>query len=323
LITSVTGVVLLIISGKTNAAHPWAAALLVNLGTAILLTVPLLGLARLFEWRIVRAQLRTGAQVEELASQVDAVRQDVADVLDRLSANAVRRLAEDRAEDRALIDQISANPSRTGIGQVLDRAEGMDLVAGRGPRVSIFDTPLYARWELIDGSRSGESADLGDIRVTVERRDGSAIADHVWSGTETAEDLSVAIGVILRNNGLYPGDVAYSPGRMFDELRRLVDLGYRRATGEGGFTNRLSPIVQLVWQQWIITESELVTTDPWRPYPISLNRLDEPDWDAHMRGKEWVDIGEFRYAFETASEMLATGAIVVPPPDPVPEFDGP
>jgi hypothetical protein len=87
----------------------------------------------------------------------------VADVLDRLSANAVRRLNEDRAEDRALIDQVSAAPSTVGIGQVLDRAVNMDLVASRGPRVSIFDTPLYVRWELVDGTSSGDSADLGDI----------------------------------------------------------------------------------------------------------------------------------------------------------------
>jgi hypothetical protein len=46
------------------------------------------------------------------------------------------------------------------------------------------------------------------------------------------------------------------------------------------------------------------------PYQIDLNRLDEMNWDSHMRGKDWVKMEEFRLAFDTAREMLASGALI-------------
>lgn len=308
-ITLAAGVALLLVSAAINHAHAWAAGLLVNIGTTVLLVVPLIVLAQLFEWRLVRAQQRTSAQVQTLSAELDNVRKEVSDVLQQLNADTVRHLAEQRVPARTYIDSIKSDPSRTGIACALRAAESMHLFTMRGPRVAVPGTPIFARWENVGVD---QSPGQDDVMVTLERDDGSEVAQCIWPREQSALDFSVRLGNLLRDTGHYPGDAAYRPGLMFDELYRIFDLGYRHATRDQGITSTLGPIVQLVGKQWVITDQDIVTSDNWGQYSIPLSRLDDLDWDEHMRGKPWVRIEEFRLALDTAKALLAAGAVQSP-----------
>jgi hypothetical protein len=297
-------------SARVNAENPWLGGLLVNTGTATALFAPLLMLTQLFERRLARSERQTTSQVEDLAQEIASVRQGVAAALEALSGAAVTRLAAERAPDLRTIDDLKEHPTRLGVARALALGEKFRITSSRGPRVRIFDTSLYARWTLQDPAEP----DISHVLVTIEDVDGSLFSTIPWIGEQTAEDLAVEIGRLLQRNDQYPGDIAYHPGLMFAELHRLLELGYRTKTGANGLVEDLGRLVELVRDQWAITDTGITAIDG-RHYRISLQRLNEINWDAHMRDKPWVDIAAFRYAFETAASLVAQGHLDATPPE--------
>jgi hypothetical protein len=302
-VTMVTGVVLFVVSAKINAQRPWAAGLLVNLGAAVVLFGPLLGLTGVSTRQVARGERRRDARVQQLAVEVGQVQRDVATVLEELSERAVGRLAADRAGEEALIAAVATNPTASAIADALALAAQMHLVSARGPRVPIFDTSLFARWQP-------SATTPGTVEVTVERQDGRTVHVFTWTPEQPAADLCYQLGRMLQERGQYPGDVAYQPGLMFRDLHHLLDLAYKAATGAGWLVDPIGAIVQLTGDRWAITDGWLTTTDHTH-YQITLDRLTEMDWDAHLRGRD-IDIGGFREAFDTATAMLASGALTKP-----------
>lgn len=309
LLTSAAGVTAFVVSARINAERPWAAGLLLNMGSAVVLFGPLLALTALFSRHVARGERRRDVRVEQLAAEVGQVQRDVATALEELSERALRRLAVDRAGEEATIAAVAADPRPPRIAEALALAAAMHLTSARGPRVPIFDTSLFARWQAasLDGGRDG-----GAVEVTVERPDGRALQLLTWQAPQTAEDLGYELGKVLLARGQYPGDIAYAPGMMFRDLHHLLDLAYRAATGAGWLVDPIGPIVQLTGDRWAITDGWLTTTDHMR-YRVTLDRLTEMDWDSHLRGRD-MDIPGFREAFDTAISLLATGELTAPEP---------
>jgi hypothetical protein len=306
-VTSAAGVMAFVVSARINAERPWAAGLLVNLGSAVVLFGPLLALTAVFSRQVARGERRRDLRVEQIAGDVEHVQRRVTTALEELSERAVTRLARDRAGEEALIAAVAEDPTAAGVGEALLLAESMRLTSARGPRVPIFDTFLFARWRPA-------RADGGVVEVTIERRDGRPIEVLTWQAPQSAEDLGYDVGRALQGCGQYPGDVAFAPGMMFRHLHQLLDLAYRASTGAGWLVDPIGRIVQLTGDRWAITDGWLITTDHSR-YRVTLDRLNEPDWDSHLRGRQDIDIAGFREAFDTATDLLGTGAITAPDPD--------
>lgn len=301
--TLMAGVVMFVVSARVNARHAWVASLLLNLGSAVVLFGPLVALTGLFSRDYARREQRRDLRVEQLSAEVGQVQRDVATVLEELSEQAVQRLAADRADEEAVVAAVAANPTAAGVAEALAMAERRGLVSARGPRVRVFDTFLLTRWQP-------SAAVAGAVEVTLERQDGHAVRTLSWTGDQTAADLGYELGRVLQELGVYPGDAAFSPGLMFRDLHDLLALAYRRETGAGSLVDPIGPIVQLAGERWAITDKWLTTTDGTH-YRITLDRLTEMDWDAHLRHRD-LDIGGFREAFDTATLLLAAGELTAP-----------
>ena len=308
--TLVAGLALILVSARLNDDHPWAAGVFVNVGSTTLLFAPLVGLTTLFGRQIVRSQRRRDARIDAIASDVDAVRRDVGTALQELSERAVGRLAEGRADEEATIAAVATDPTSTGVADALRVGTRLHFSSARGPRVRVSNTDVYARWQ--------PGRERSAVIVTVERRNGRRYRQLRWSEGVPADELAYEVGLVLKDIGRYPGDIAYDPGRMFGELHHLLELGYRAQTGAGSVVDPIGPIVQLAGEKWAITDVSLTITEMFHPYEITLDRLDRLDWDAHLRGRHDIDIGGFREAFDTAVELMAEGNLTAPPP-----LDGP
>jgi membrane protein implicated in regulation of membrane protease activity len=303
-LTLAAGVALLAVSARFEDQWGWMSDLFLNLGVALVLFGPLFALSALAGRRFARSQTERDMRVERVAAEVHEVRGDVESILVQLSESAVGRLAQDRSADEATIASVMSHPTPANVAEALALGSRMGFVSTRGPRVVIFDTHLYARWEVPESDQS-------NVVVTVEARDGQPLRAIPWQPEWTAEDLAYAIGRALQETDNYPGDIAYDPGRMFADLHQLLELGYRATTGAGGLVDPIGPIIELTGERWVLTDF-CITTREWPQYQITLDRLDELDWDTHLRGRRDIDIGGFRQAYDTAIALLDSRRLTPP-----------
>lgn len=88
-------------------------------------------------------------------------------------------------------------------------------------------------------------------------------------------------------------------------------MGYRAETGAGAVVSSLGPIIELTGTDWLLSDFWLCTRT-WPSYQITLNRLDELNWDEHLKYRSQVDIVGFRIAYDIAKEMIAAGHLTIP-----------
>jgi hypothetical protein len=297
------GVGMLLAAAAVNEHHHFASDLLVNIGSAVVLFSPLALLTALFGQKIARSDIARETQISELSTQVADVRRDVDTVLADISQGSLRRLAADRQEAEQDIADIALAPESRAIASAIRHGIERGYISKRGPRTRIRDTTGFVRWTNIPES--------DDLRIVIEGSGGQHVGSFDWSTNQAADEFGYSLGALLQREGAYPGDIAFDVGRLFHELHELVDLGYRSTTGAGGLTNPIGPIVELTGEDWALTDFWL-TTREWPQYQITLDRLDEMDWDTHIRGKQGSDIIGFRMAFDDAKDLIAQGNLAIP-----------
>lgn len=304
LATLACGVVVLLISSRLRAHHMWASDVLVNIGSTVFLFAPLALISAFFGRQIARKGIARDSKVSQLTEQVEEVRHDVDSVLSDINRRTAQRISADRAEQERDIAAIAADPQSGSIAKALQLGIEQDYLSKNGPRVRTRNTDAYIRWTV-------ETEGSNDLKLIIEARDGTPVEEFTWTNEQPADEFGHSLGRILLDADAYPGDVAYDVGSIFRELHNLVDLGYRTATGAGGLVDPIGPIIELVGEQWVLTDY-WITTRSAPYYQITLDRLDESDWDAHMREKSWVDIVEFRMVFDTAKELVGKGTLEIP-----------
>jgi hypothetical protein len=311
----VLALVLLVVSSVVSS--DWWEAVLIELGAAALLVVPILFVERHLT-TVEERQVATATDVARLEAHASESHQKTPEeAAYDLSEAVVSRLAAERTADEELFRAVAHEPSRDVVHDALVRAAELRLVSDRGPRVSLFDTPLYVRFL---GGATAES-DAG-LALELERRDGTPIETIGWLPSASTEDVLVALGEAVTAVDEYPGDIAFNPGKIFLDLAALLELAHRAATGTGNLRRPFDPLIELCEPQWVITERGIVTTDPWFRYEITADRFDEVDWDAHVRAKGWVDVTSFQEAIDTARALAARGRLITEPRYPPPEFSG-
>jgi hypothetical protein len=299
----VAGILVLVWSDRLRKSQPWLSELLLTLGAAIVLVPVLTILGIVFGRELVRRGRQETRRVDRIEESVESVRRSVDDILAELSQRAVDQLAADRSDDEHAIDSVQRNPTSRGVADALRVGRRLGFTWERGPRVRIFDTDLLARW-LPDP----EDEDV--VEVVIETTKGRERGRFQWTPTMSAADLGEQVGRLLRDINQYPGDIAFHFGQAFADLYELLGLGYRAETGAGGVVRPYGPIIQLFYDDWILTDFCITTRDG---YQITLDRLDEMDWDSHIRSKRTVDIAGFRWALETAEALLEAGLLKEPP----------
>lgn len=291
----------------------WPSGFLVEVGATFLLFGPLLLVQKRIERRIAqvqKSQREIEASQETVASEISALSDELADTRDQLRATherltdtVITRLAAKRDRDWDRFKAVDEQPSAEIIGDALTRAIELGLIPTSGCRVELFDTYLYVRFMTLKGADGSPI-----VPLILETQDGSPIGKVTLAGSQETEDVLVELGELVQARGFYPGDMAFDPGRIFADLRFLLELAHTRATGDNGIRDPLGRLVQLCPPQWAITE-HAITSIKDMPYQIQLDRLNELDWWDHMHAKPWVDRLSFGQAFRDAVALLDTGRL--------------
>lgn len=309
IVTGTVGIAVLSIS-RSALVGAWAADVLINAGTALLLFTPLLIAGRVFEKRIrgieqsqgvvQSKQDQTDQRVAVLAEDVSDAVGEIRSIRDQLAEDVADRLAEQHAQDLEEFSRVRNNPSPESVGSALREAFEQKLVFHMGPRVRLQATEVCCRFP-ITGTKQNR------FSLAVETRDGTHL-EMLWVDAETGiQERLVELARRLQQRNLYPGDAFFTPMQIFDDLAELLSIAYRRRTGAGGVSEPIWPVIELFPPQWALTEYGIERVDLMSVYQIASSRLDEIDWEEHILGKPWVDRTSFLMALATARDMRDAG----------------
>lgn len=298
-------------------AESWFSGILIEIGATFLLFGPLLVIQKRTEKRlddvqdgqriIQERQDRATIEISTLSEELAQTKDELRATREQIAAKVMERLSEARQRDIATFQAVEEEISHESLFSALSRALELALIPEIGCRVELHETLAYLRFYPIE-------VEGGVIKMMIETGKGVEIDTLHWVGSEneSVEDVLVRLAEKLQVNGLYPGDLAFNPTRVFTDLRQLLEVAYRRSTGVNGLRGPLGRVIQLCPPQWCITEDGIKTIDD-MPYEIHASRFKEMDWVDHMRGKPWVDISSFDHAWQVATDLYLNGQLAVMP----------
>jgi len=261
----------------TPEAGEWAAGVLVNLGSAVLLVVPIYLLNRGIDRRIQQVKIETATQVRAIAAQVSTFEADVERRLEDVAASVTVRLAEERKRDSAAFDMLLHAPSRTTVEQALTRAHDLGLIQPkRGPRVRVSEEwDLYVRVDFDEGSMhysaNGFGVESGElIEFTVENKGGRELELVPWPEGDEVADVMVRIGRALERGGT---SESFDVARYFRGLRDALVVAASHPDRR--------PIWQLCSPQWAVTSRGIVSCGDDDPITVTFKSLYDPGYWQH------------------------------------------
>jgi uncharacterized membrane protein len=270
----------LVASGWVIQGQAYVPGLLMQLGTSMMLLVPLALLGFILENRMRRAE----EQIRATAAQ-----------LDTLTAVTRQRLAEHRQQREDLFSAANRNPTQEMLRSLLGEAVEVGAIAAGGARVQLPGHPIRVRFRPDDA----------DVAAQAEEPDGTALGLVPWHAGEPVTIFAERLAARLRAVDRYPGDSSFDPTALLQRLLKLVQLGIEARTGERA--RDLGPLIETPNEQWAISSEGLFSLQ--RPYHIPVRRIigSHEDWPRYMRTQAWVDAAAFDEAYLLARQLLQAG----------------
>jgi hypothetical protein len=265
----------LIIVGWLWDPDGYGGAVLLEVGAAILLVVPLVFVERILERRIEETEERTAESVGEVRTELEAVRQEVEDAkmrLDDISAVVPERLRQADESLRTRIAELRASVSFDSVRQMLREAGARRAISKDGVRVGIPGTEDRIRFET--GSvRGHDGRDEPRIWVRLESLEGTQKAVHVWNESEDPATAWEALVRASQRAGVYETAIE-NVGAVFPRLAETLELAVDVRSGP--LNPEVGPIREQLAGKWVLTDNGLdYGGDDGEPYGISYSRLKE------------------------------------------------
>ncbi len=279
-LSAVTSVGIVLVSvGWIIQGPTYLPGLLMQLGTSMMLLVPLALLGFMLENRIRGAE-------EEL--RATAAR------LDTLTAVTRQRLATSRRQRDEMFEAAKRVPAQDRICALLGDAAQIGAIDSLGVRVLVPGTSLRLRFRQHDGN----------VEARMEEEDGTLLEQMAWNDGESAENFAQRLAERLRTLGRYPGDDSFDPAIVLQRLLEIAQLGVHARTGE--HPHDLGHLIEIPNKQWAISAEGLFSLEHY--YHIPLQRLtgSHDNWPRHMRTLGWVNAAAFDEAYLIARHLLVT-----------------
>lgn len=254
--------------------------LLLQLGSSLVLLVPLVLLGWLLEARMRRAE----DQAHDIADGLARVRSQVDDL-----GEATRSLVlQERTDWTDTIRRAREAPDQELVCGLLRNAALLTAVAADGVRVPVPGSEMRLRFVPDPAA---------ELPLTVERPDGGRLTELRWAPGEPADAVARTVAEVTQ---------AHGPGRdVVMALLDVIEVGVAACTG--GLPHTLGPLIELPNAQWAIATDGLHCRP--RNYHIPVERLRDTaeDWRGHMLAKEWVDEPAFLEAYDLAVSLYRRG----------------
>lgn len=234
--------------------------------------------------------LQTAESARDTAERTERSLEDVRDAL-------VARQSDELDAEMDVYRQMVSDPSREAIVTALRRATESELVTKAGVRSPVWETPLHYRYRVHD--------DSDDLSVNIERLDGSVISAHRWSGPTAALEFYQELVEGIREAGEDLGTGLNLPTESVKDLSgMLVEVTGLRAQELMGHRQTLRRIIERI-DGWYFTEEVVLPADNLH-YSIEVERLNEMDWEQHLRDKGWY---KAEYMIPLARTLYGAGRI--------------
>ncbi|WP_433530761.1 hypothetical protein ACQPYA_01035 [Micromonospora sp. CA-263727] len=257
----------------------WSAGLLVNLGAAVVLIVPVYFLTKRLDERIEQVGTETQASVQALADRVETFEHEVERRIDDVAATVASRLEQETGADAAAFEALGTAPSRDSVLQALTRANEIGLISQeRGPRVCVSEYRrifVEIRYDEHPLRFNGEE----NITFTLEGYDGTELGIVPWGESDDVETVMVRLGRALQRE---------TAGERLD-VKALFD-GFSEALSVAQTDPERRPVWQLCPPQWVVTEHGIITYGDAPHYGAATTALERNSHlAAHIGQKPWVD----------------------------------
>lgn len=259
--------------------------LLLQVGSSLVLLVPLVLLGRILETRL----RDTADQAHHIASGLAEMRSQVDD-LSEATRNLIQR---ERADWDEAIRKARSAPDQKLIAGLLRDGALMSAVASAGVRVEVPRTDLRLRF--VPGP-------VTELPLVVEQAYGTRIGTLTWRPGEPFQTVARSVAEVLTARDAYPGDDRYDSSQLLTDLLDVIETGVAARTGR--LPHALGPLIELPNAQWAVASDGLHCLV--RKYHIPAERLLDTaeDWRAHMLGKPWVDHTSFLQAYDLALAIV-------------------
>jgi hypothetical protein len=267
----------LVAAGWAIQGRAYVPGLLMQLGTSMMLLVPLALLGFMLDKRMRRAE----EQIRATAAHLDA-----------LTAVTRQQFSEHRQQRAEMFDAAMQDPAQDMIHALLSEAVEIGAIDPAGARVQMPENSLRLRFY----------PEATDIVARVEEPDGAILGTVPWHAAEAAKTFAERLATTLRSMGRYSGDRIFDPTAVFQQLLKLLRLGIESRTGER--PRDLGPLIEIPNEQWAVSSDGLFSLD--RPYHILARQIfgSHEDWPRHMRTMPWVDPAAFDEAYFLGRQLL-------------------
>lgn len=238
--------------------------------------------------------VKIGEEALAIVKRVEDVEQAAAETKARLDdlSSLSKQVMEQRAEERqALFDTVRGSLTPRALRAMLDEAIAAGAISTHGFRVQVPNGPAWIRFQPSDYDDS--------VEIRSEFASGKVAHYADWRAGEGVDVLIKELATLIEAAGA--GSTTFDAAPLIETLvHQARHLTLVRMGVESGVRN-LDPAIELPTPQWAITMYGLEATE--KPYRIEWARIDEPDWNDHIAGKEWADLSEFQYALDLARRM--------------------
>jgi hypothetical protein len=291
---------------QLSSTHPtagWWSSVLVELGGAVLLLVPLYLVTLTLERDIDAVREETVASVDQVradtTSSVDALNErvtsfqsDVEQRLDDIVSSVSHRLAQERFRESTVRVALRTAPTRDKVVEALRTGIARNWISeNRPPRVAASNPwGPHVGFRLTESPYEGGSPDLALI---VEDFGGDEVAWLEWGEAEPIPAMMVLLAQKIESE--YGGylDVA----SIFTGLADLLEIASTDPDRR--------PIVQLCPPRWAVTMHGVVAYGDGLPaYHIDHRRLRSERIGQDMAEKTWSDQDSFNVARSVAIALF-------------------
>lgn len=289
--------VALIAASCFSRAHEWPSALLLNLGVAVFLAVPLLAVTRVLSGKIKESEATFKAGIEQVKADTDERINRLAATLDARSTVIGWSTGGADAEGISTMEQIgslldSGVTSKHGfIVPFIESRSIFVSIAAAGDR-QLQLTPLDAR-QISDHNTSPKVNDLTPVLCS---RDGSL------------NDL--AAGALKSIGGSFPtAERLFNPIQFDETLRSHIQA--LATLYQANHEDDSEGLRMIVNDQWALADDVLYPRRPGSIVDLKHSTAGELGWRPFMLGKTWVDPHQLDEGFRWAYGLGLTTAAAV------------
>lgn len=258
---------------------PWWSTMLANISVVVILLVPGELLLSRMRSDVERIE-RTANDAQTEAASARAVAESTERSLDDVRATLLDRQQAELDSDLNIYRNIIADPSRESLITALRHATEHDLIVADGVRAPVWETDLHYRFVLGDSEP--------ELEVRLEEDNGEVLSTCLWVKGTSAVDFYQTLVEAVRMAGRDLGTMLNDPAQSVAELSdMLVDVATLRAQELAGYRSTHRQIIERKYG-WYFTRDSIVG-GPHDDYRIGVDRLNELDWEEHLRNKGWYE----------------------------------